>query len=177
MRHSHHDGPARSGAVFFAALCALAAVPGAVEGRELSIEASACAKDIRIHAQDVPLQEIVGGLANAMGVKLVAKTSLPEPVTFDASGAPEEVLKRLLHGKNLVVETQPKAACGSREVLATIWLLPSGQDAVRPAEEARPTDAAPPRGSRHRGRPQDSGDQQPRGRVPAEPAQADAPAE
>jgi hypothetical protein len=124
------NGPARSGAVFFVGLCALSA--SIADARELTIEASPCAERIRIHAREVPLQEVVSGLSAAMGVRLVAQVQLQEPVSFDVSGTPEDVLKRILHGKNLVTETKAVAACGSRDVLATIWLLPVGQEAARP---------------------------------------------
>lgn len=144
-------------------LAAATAAPGAACARELSIEATPCAKTIRIAAKDVPLEEIVGGLAKSMEVRLVAKTTLPEPVTFSGTGAPEELLKRLLHGKNLVVETKRKAECGAREVLSTVWLLPAGQDAPArgdgtpapeagvPAQPARQADADRPRGNRRGG--------------------------
>ena len=122
-------GPALGGAALFLAL----AVPAAA--RELTIDAAACAKTVRIHARDVPLQDIVSGLASAMGVQLVAKAQLPDPVSLDMSGAPEDVLKRLLRDKNLVVETRRKPECGAGEVLATIWLLPVGENAERAAAE------------------------------------------
>lgn len=124
------NGPVR-GAVLFGAILA---IPGLAGARELQIDASPCAQEVRIHAQDVPIQEIVSALTNAMGVTLLAKTSLPDPVDFNGSGAPEDVLKRLLHDKNLVVETGRKPSCGARKVLAKVWLLPSGQKApARPA--------------------------------------------
>jgi hypothetical protein len=130
LRSIFENGPARSGAVLFFGLCA--AFASVADARELTIEASPCAERVRIHARDVPLQDVVSGLSAAMGVRLEARVQLQEPVSFDVSGAPEDVLKRILHGKNLVTETKAVAACGSREVLATIWLLPVGQEAARP---------------------------------------------
>ena len=115
---------------------ALAAGPALAE-KELVVEASPCAKTVRIHARDVPTDEIVRSLTGAMGAKLVARTSLPQPVSFDGKGAPEELLKRLLRDQNLVMETGRKAACGSREVLSTVWLLPAGEAA--PARGAAAT--------------------------------------
>ena len=128
-------------------LAALVASPPVTAAPELSIEATPCAQQIRIRAKDVAIDDIVGGLAKAMDLRLVARTSLPEPITFDGTGTPEEVLKRLLHGKNLVIETRRKSACGPREVLATVWLLPSGQDGPARASASIPEASPEPHGT------------------------------
>jgi hypothetical protein len=118
-----NDGPARCGAVLF-----LSAIASIAQAGELTIDAAPCAEQIRIHARDVPLGDIVGQLSATMGVRLVARVQLPELVSLDVAGAPEDVLKRVLHGKNLVTESKSVAACGARQVLATIWLLPAGEE-------------------------------------------------
>lgn len=90
-----------------------------------------------MRVDDVPLQDVVSGIARALGIRLESKVELTDPVTFDRTGTPEQVFKMLLKDRNLVLDSNPVANCGGRETLTTIWLLPAGQ-----AAPARPP-AAP----------------------------------
>jgi hypothetical protein len=116
-----------------AALFLAALLPRAAAAQQLTVEAAPCAKTIRVQAQDVVLGQIVERVAQALEVRLEAKAELQEPVSFNASGTPEEVLTRLLRGRNLVLDANTAARCGGREVLTTIWVLPAGEDAPRTA--------------------------------------------
>lgn len=103
-----------------------------------------------------------------MGFRLVVKAALTERISHKLSGAPEDVLKRLMAGRNLVVDSNPARHCGGREVPTTVWVLPAGEShapggtgpasvpKTAPATEAtgelapRPAMPTRPRGTRKR---------------------------
>lgn len=107
----------------------------------LVVDAEPCATRIRIDADQVPLGEVLERLSNVMGFRLVAKTSLVEPVSLSVVGTPEDVLKRLMQGRNLVVDSNPSKKCSGRTTPTTVWVLPAGEAGNRPAA---PAAAAPP---------------------------------
>jgi hypothetical protein len=110
-----------------------ALLPGAALADGLTVDATRCASRIRIEADQVPLGDVLQRLSTDMGFRLVARTELTERVSRDLSGAPEDVLKRLMQGRNLVVDSNPDAKCGGRQTLTTIWVLPAGQAVDRAA--------------------------------------------
>ncbi|HUR41166.1 MAG TPA: hypothetical protein VM240_08345 [Verrucomicrobiae bacterium] len=89
-----------------------------------------------------PLGEVVRAITRALGVRLEAKIELKDPVTLDRTGGPEQVLGQLLRGRNVVLDSNPSAACHGREVLTTVWILPAGQEG--PPREASAAVAPPP---------------------------------
>lgn len=107
--------------------------PGARAG-ELVVEAAPCAKSIKVRADHVPLGDVVADIATRLGIRVQARTPLPEVVSFNGSGPPEVVLKKLMAGRNLVLGSGNVVSCGGREVLTTMWLLPAGESVQRPAQ-------------------------------------------
>lgn len=118
------------------ALHAGGAAAGAVE-----VEGARCADVIRVRAQDATLGEVLAKVAEAVGFRVDAKVELTEKVTLDRKGSPERLLKNLLQGRNLVIQTDPVKACGGKERVTTVWVLPVGEDAPRRA--AAPSQAQP----------------------------------
>lgn len=119
-----------------AALVAGCLPSGRAAAGELRIEGSPCAQAIHVRANEVPLEEIVKGVARALDLRLELRTPLPDPITADRQGPPEEVLTRLLRDRNVVLDTAPSARCGGRDVLHVVWVLPAGQDVERPPAPA-----------------------------------------
>jgi hypothetical protein len=99
----------------------------------VEVEAARCAESIHIRAQDASLGEVLDQTASALGFRLDAKVDLTEKVTLDRKGPPERLLKSLLQGRNLVIQTDPSKACNGKDRITTVWVLPAGEDAPRPA--------------------------------------------
>lgn len=135
----------------------LCLVSGSAAAGAVEVDAPRCAEVIRVRAQDAALGEVLARVAGAMGFRLDARVELTEKVTLDRKAPPERLLKNLLQGRNLVIHTDPSKACGGKERITTVWVLPVGQDASpRPAAPAAsPNRPAPqaagqlPPGSRH----------------------------
>lgn len=111
-------------------------LPERVAAGDLHVEGRPCAQAIHVRADQVPLEDVVKGVARALDLRLELKTSLPDLVTVDRQGSPEEVLKRLLSDRNLVLDSAPSARCKGRDVLRVVWLLPAGQAVERPPAPA-----------------------------------------
>ncbi len=120
----------RPAAIIFGALMAAVTHAG-----ELAVSAAPCGKTIQVRAQDVPLGEVLKRIAESAQFRLDAKVPLADRVSVNRTGAPGEVLRHLLQGKNLVMQSDPDPACNGRQRINTVWVLPSGQD-VAPAENA-----------------------------------------
>lgn len=122
-------------------LCVGALHAGGATAGAVEVEGAPCAEVIRVRAHDATLGEVLAKVAGAMGFRLDAKVALAEKVTFDRKGPPERLLKSLLQGRNLVIQTDPVKACGGKEHITTVWVLPVGEDAPRRA--AAPAEAQP----------------------------------
>jgi len=117
---------------------------GSAAAGTVEVEGGRCAEEIHIRAHDAPLAEVLAKASTAMGFRVDAKVDLAERVTLDRKGPPERLLKSLLQDRNLVIQTDPSKACGGKERITTVWILPTGQDVPRreaPAPAA-PLDAA-----------------------------------
>jgi hypothetical protein len=156
---------AAAGAIRTAAVLFLALVLTPATARELVVKATPCAATIEVSADGVPLDEILRAVTAALGVRLEAKTALPELTRFKASGTPERVLLKLMQGRSVVLDSKPVGKCGGGETLTTVWILPTGEAAAprpeasvtlpaavqAPGEaELRPLRAPRPRGTRKR---------------------------
>lgn len=138
-------------------LCLGALHAGGVAAGAVEVEGAPCAEVIRVRAQDATLGEVLAKVAGAVGFRVDAKVGLTEKVTLDRKGPPERLLKNLLQGRNLVIQTDPVKACGGKEHITTVWVLPAGQDAPpRAAAPAASQDSPAPQaagqlppGSRH----------------------------
>lgn len=105
---------------------ALALTPAASPAGDLVVDAQPCAKTIHVRATAVPLQDVLSGLAGAMHFKLHIQAELGEAVTLDREASPETLIKDLMRGHNLVLDTNPAKACDGRQTIATVWILPAG---------------------------------------------------
>jgi hypothetical protein len=95
------------------------------------ISGGACGADVTVHAQDASLSEVLRQFAKGTGAQLSEKVLLADRVSLDLTGPPESVLKRLMQGHNLVVETGKARGCRGRESVTKIWVLPAGEDSAR----------------------------------------------
>jgi hypothetical protein len=118
-------------------------IPVAVQAQSLNLDAAPCAKTIRIDAQDVPLGEVLQRLSGSLDFRLHAKVELPEPVTIRRSDTPEALLKHLMQGRNLVMESAPNKKCAGRDTLATVWVLPAGEAVPRLESGPQPAGRPP----------------------------------
>lgn len=122
---------------------------GALAG-PIEVDAGRCANAIRVKAHDAPLADVLARMSDATGFRLDATVDLSERVTLDKKGPPERLLKNLLLGKNVVIQTAASAACGGQDRIQTVWILPAGQDAPRGVAPQRveTSPAERPRGTR-----------------------------
>jgi hypothetical protein len=137
-----------------------------VRAERLVVDAAPCAGRISIDAEQAPLADILQELAAKMGFRLVVRAPVTERISHTLAGTPEDVLKRLMQGRNLVIDSNPAKHCGGRQVPTTVWILPAGESsdprdaaASAPAAgtaaapnlaETRPARPARPRGTRKR---------------------------
>ena len=107
---------------------------GLAHAGAVQVDAARCADVVTIKADDAPLGEVLQKAAAAMGFRLDAKVELAEKVTVDRKGPPDRVLKQLMAGRNLVMQSDPDPKCGGKDRITTVWILPAGKDAPhRPA--------------------------------------------
>ena len=129
---------------------------GATVDGAVSVSGGACGADITVRAQAAPLSEVLRQVAKGTGAQLSEKVVLADRVTFELTGTPESVLKRLMANRNLVLETGEAKGCRGRQTVTKIWVLPAGEDRVRASAPAagevefRPMNEPPPPKQRRR---------------------------
>jgi hypothetical protein len=123
----------------------LGLLAGGADAGAVEVDAPRCGEVIHVRAQDAPLGEVLAKVAGAVGFRLDAKVELAGKVTLDRKGPPERLLKELLQGRNLVIHADPSKACGGKERITTVWVLPVGQDGPpRAATPGASPDASAP---------------------------------
>lgn len=105
----------------------LVIAPAAVAAGDLLVEAKPCAATVRVKATDVPIEEVLARLSTELKFTLTLKAPLKAPVSLDRTDTAENLIKDLMRGHNLVLDTKPLAACKGREGIAKVWVLPAGQ--------------------------------------------------
>lgn len=142
------------------------ASPATLSAPVVELEGGPCAKTVRLRATEAPLGEVLQKLADTLGFQLKAKVKLTEAVSLDRNDSPELLLKHLMRGNNLVLQTGPSAACAGQSVVTNVWVLPVGEEGPTLANsdtsplpgvegvgaQLRPIEPPPPRprGSRKR---------------------------
>lgn len=122
----------------------LLALAGSAHAQSIEVNGAQCADRIQVRAQAARLGDVLQRLSDATGFRLAARTALDQPVSIDRTASLDALLKELGAGLNLVVQTTPSKACGGRQVVSDVWVLPAG-DAAAVASSARPRRSAEPK--------------------------------
>ena len=99
---------------------------------EVRVAGGACSANVRIEAHDANVSQILARLAAAAGFTLTFKSQSDPRIDFDDSGDVATLVAHLLAGGNVTIVTAPVAACGGRERVTTVWVLPDGTKTAAP---------------------------------------------
>jgi len=106
------------------------ALTGSAHAQTIHVDGAQCSDRIHVRAQAARLGDVLQRLSDKTHFRFVAKTTLEQPVTIDRRASLDALLKELGAGLNVIVQTTGTKACGGRQVVSDVWVLPAGNAAA-----------------------------------------------
>jgi hypothetical protein len=104
---------------------------------DIRVDGDTCSAHLRVEAHDARLSDVLARLAAAAGFTLTFKSQSDPRIDFSGSGDAATLIARLVAGGNVTIVTGPAAACGGRERVTTVWVLPGGAKTAAASASSR----------------------------------------
>jgi hypothetical protein len=150
MRRTVCSAPLIEARIIATRLCVLLALWGfSASAQELQIKPGDCTSGVHLVARQVPLERILGQLAQALGFELVYEGERGKPIDVDATRPPVELVTSLSPQDSMIVTQGPDPRCKGRNRVVKVWVLPRTKAAVPQGASSAPVagTVAPPRRS------------------------------